>query len=126
MKAFTQLILFLMILFSGTVFRIGFFYLKVTSFNWASFHSVFELILILAKEGFNWLRRTLSRLTDSHGTCSIQKKEIASFFYNIAFLTRSAPVCKDNRKCFSVFGGTLARYATKLVVLHSDVADVNV
>ena len=29
------------------------FYLKVTSFNWASLHSVFELILILVKEGFN-------------------------------------------------------------------------
>ena len=84
--------LFLVILFDGTIFRIGSFYYKVASFNWASFHSISELILMSAKGGFNdRFRGTLNSLTGAHETCSFQKKEIVSSFYNIAFLLGQLP-----------------------------------
>ena len=67
-----SLMLFLVIVFDGTIFRIDSFYYKITSFNWVTFHSISKLILISAKGGSNdWFRRTLSSLTGLHETCSL-------------------------------------------------------
>ena len=60
-----------LVMFGGLIFRIGSFYYKVMPFNWASFHSISELIIISAKGGFkDWLSRMLSSLTGLHENCS--------------------------------------------------------